>query len=116
MRGSFTDSVCFSLLLAGIWRGCHSRCLCGVGHDLTSAPNVCVDTCICACACGHVCGCTFAHLLYIFACASGEWRAACPCLVWLGFTRPLGNRKLDSLTAWMGRREREGKAEEEKRG
>lgn len=107
MRGSFTDSVCFSVPLAGIWRGCHSHCLCGVGRDLTPAPNARVNAWICACARGHVCGCTFVHLLYIFACVRGEWRAACPCLVWLGFIRPLGNRTLDSLTAWMGRREGE---------
>lgn len=47
----------------------------------------------------------------------GEWRAACPCLVWLSFTRPLGSGELDSLTAWMGRREPgRGREKEEWRG
>lgn len=49
MRGSFTDSVCFSLLLVGLWFSRHSHCLCGVGHDLTPATNVCVYERACMC-------------------------------------------------------------------
>lgn len=107
MRGSFTDSVCFSLLLVGLWCSRHSHCLCGVGHDLTPVSNVCTSVCVymyvdvisvLACMCTSV---------YVFVCVGGEWRAACLCLVWLGFTRPFGSRELDSLTAWTGRRERE---------
>lgn len=59
---------CFSPLLAGIWPGCHSPRLCGVGPDPTPAPDALVDACIRACACGHLCACTLVHLLYIFAC------------------------------------------------
>lgn len=77
----------------------------GTRPDARSRVRVLTRTYVCVYACGHVCEGTCAYLLYIFACVCGEWRAACPCLVWLGFTRPLGNRKLDSLTAWMGRRE-----------
>lgn len=59
MRGSFTDSVCFSVLLAGLWCSRHWHCLCGVGHDLTPATKVCVCMCVYVHACGHVCGCIF---------------------------------------------------------
>lgn len=54
---------------------------------------------------------------FAYACVYvwGEWRAACPCLVWLSFTRPLGSRELDSLTAWTGRREREREGERRRR-
>lgn len=56
--------------------------------------------------------CTSVHV-WMCECVWGEWRAACPCLVWRGFTRPLGSGELDSLTAWTGRREREREGEEE---
>lgn len=124
MRGSFTDSVCFSLLLAGLWCSRHSHCLCGVGHDLTPASNVCTSVSVCVymyvgemyalvCVCKCMC-------VYVYAgacvCVWGEWRAACLCLVWLGFTRPLGSSELDSLTAWTGRREQEREGKRRRRG
>lgn len=57
----------------------------------------------------------FFFFAYVCVYVWGEWRAACPCLVWLSFTRPLGSRELDSLTAWTGRREREREGERRRR-
>lgn len=115
MRGSFTDSVGFSLLLAVIWCSRHFLYLCGLGHDVTLATDVCARASVCVCRNMYV---DVFLSLYAHVCVSvwGEWRAACPCLVWLSFTRPLGSRELDSLTAWTGRREPEREGKRGRRG
>lgn len=109
MRGSFTDSVGFSLLLAALWCSRHFRYLCGLGHDSTLAANVCagarvrvcVRTCMWMCACVCVCGGRVAGCLLVFSLA--------------GLHTAAWQRRAGQLNSLDGeKRARQGREEEER--
>lgn len=88
MRGSFTDSVSFSPLLVALWCSRHFHHLCGLGHGLTLAANMCaralahthecvrkrVYGCVHACV-GRVAGCLLVFSLAEFHTAAWQQRA-----------------------------------------